>query len=152
MIKLLKIYGNKLMKYLLITLTMLIGFSYATEVKAVVKKVESKTGTIYLAVCDSANFSLKDPKEMVAGKCTAYDVRKVDGSSEYTFNLKGIPEGEYAFYGIIDEDDDGKMKRNFIGIPKEPVFFAVKLSFKPSFDAVKTTVKGANQTIELIVQ
>lgn len=43
----------------------------------------------------------------------------VDGQDTVTFELE-LPPGEYAFHAYQDVDENGKMKANFIGIPKEP--------------------------------
>ena len=72
------------------------------------------------------------------GKCLLYlfnakkgfpnDVKKAINSAmgnifngKSTIVLKDIPEGEYAIGVIHDENDNGKMDTNFIGMPKEGV-------------------------------
>ncbi len=58
-----------------------------------------------------------------------------------------LPAGEYALSVFQDVDDDGKLKRNFIGIPKEPAGLSNNL--RPRFgppkyrDAAFTVAAGA---------
>lgn len=46
-----------------------------------------------------------------------------------------LPPGEYAFHAYQDLDDNGEMKSNFIGIPKEPT--AVSNNAKGKFGPPK---------------
>jgi uncharacterized protein (DUF2141 family) len=38
--------------------------------------------------------------------------------------IAGVPPGQYAAQVFHDEDDRGRIKRNFLGIPTEPVGFS----------------------------
>lgn len=66
-----------------------------------------------------------------------------------------LPAGDYALSVFQDVNDNGKLERNFIGIPKEPAGLSNNL--RPKFgppkykDAVFTVAKGvvAEQKIEL---
>ncbi|MDD2549984.1 MAG: DUF2141 domain-containing protein [Bacteroidales bacterium] len=54
-----------------------------------------------------------------------------------TIIIDDLPKGEYAFLLYHDKNADGKMNRNFLGIPKEPFGFSnnVKPQFaKPTFE------------------
>ncbi|MCX2743489.1 DUF2141 domain-containing protein [Mangrovivirga sp. M17] len=55
-----------------------------------------------------------------------------------------LPPGEYAIAAYHDIDNDGKMKRNILGIPKEPYGFSnnFKLKFSaPKFEDCKFEIK-----------
>ena len=38
--------------------------------------------------------------------------------------IAGVPPGQYAAQVFHDENDDGEIKRNFLGIPTEPIGFS----------------------------
>ena len=61
-------------------------------------------------------------------------------NSTVTIIIDDLPKGEYAFILYHDKNNDGKMNRKFIGIPKEPYGFSnnvrPKLS-KPTFEECK---------------
>lgn len=65
-----------------------------------------------------------------------------------------LPPGEYALSVFQDLNDDGKLERNFIGLPKEPAGLSNNLRPKfgpPKFEDAKFTVSDvpAEQRIEL---
>lgn len=55
------------------------------------------------------------------------DVFPADGRERY--ELTGIPAGEYALVAHHDEDGDGLLDKNFIGIPNEPI--AISRGYRP---------------------
>lgn len=61
-----------------------------------------------------------------------------------TIVIDDLPKGEYAFILYHDKNGDGKMNRNFLGIPKEAFGFSnnvrPKLS-KPTFEECKFSLK-----------
>ncbi len=65
---------------------------------------------------DSANTfgDLRDPAMVVKDS--------FDGRKEYL--IKDIKPGEYALLVYFDENDNGRIDKNFIGIPKEPLGFS----------------------------
>ena len=57
-----------------------------------------------------------------------------------TIIINDLPKGDYAFILYHDQNSDGKLNQNFIGIPKEPFGFSnnVKPKFaKPTFEECK---------------
>lgn len=63
----------------------------------------------------------------------------VSNSTE-TIIIDDLPKGEYAFMLYHDENTDGKLNRNILGIPKEPFGFSnnVKPTLaKPTFEECK---------------
>jgi uncharacterized protein (DUF2141 family) len=82
-----------------------------TPVTVEVRNVANAEGSMVLNVYDNS----KDWLETGMRRETA----PVDGQSTVTFELD-LPPGNYAFHAYQDLDDDGEMKSNFIGIPKEP--------------------------------
>ena len=47
------------------------------------------------------------------------EAQTVGGRGTVTFSIE-LPPGEYAFHAFQDLDGNGRMRTNFIGIPREP--------------------------------
>ena len=73
-------------------------------------------GKVALVLFDTANSfgDLRDPHTVV--------IHTLDGSESY--RIEGVPPGEYALLVYYDENENGRIDRNFIGIPKEPLGFS----------------------------
>ncbi|BCS96287.1 hypothetical protein DSLASN_19190 [Desulfoluna limicola] len=73
-------------------------------------------GIVAFVLFDSANAfgDLRDPVKLVK--------HPLDGRDLYL--IEEIPAGEYALLVYYDENNNGKIDKNFIGIPKEPLGFS----------------------------
>ncbi|MFC1665173.1 MipA/OmpV family protein [Pseudomonadota bacterium] len=73
-------------------------------------------GTVALVLFDSANAfgDLRDPAKVVK--------HPLDGRQVY--RVRDIPPGEYALLVYYDENNNDRIDKNFIGIPKEPLGFS----------------------------
>jgi uncharacterized protein (DUF2141 family) len=120
------------------------------NLRVVATNVKSDQGTLYVWVYDKKDDWLSDRVRTqkpvkVAGNRTG---------DRITVELL-LPAGEYALSVFQDVNDDGKLARNFIGIPKEPAGLSNNL--RPKFgpprykDAVFTVAVGTvtEQKIEL---
>ena len=58
------------------------------------------------------------------GKCKemARVAKETDGRTEY--RIRNVPPGAYALVVHYDENNDGQIDKNFIGIPREPIAFS----------------------------
>ena len=74
------------------------------------------SGTVAFLLFDSANAfgDLRDPALVFK--------LPLDGRGQY--ELEDIPPGEYALLVYYDENNNGRIDKNFIGIPKEPLGFS----------------------------
>nr|WP_299342708.1 DUF2141 domain-containing protein [Allomuricauda sp.] len=81
----------------------------------------------------------------------AYKIGKVnDFGSSVSFTFKGVSQGTYAVSVHQDKDEDGEMKTNFIGIPREPVGASNLTSMgKPKFQKCKFSTNGAEEKINI---
>ena len=78
--------------------------------------LKDSSGNVYIAVYDSDSTWLSD--EMVLNqKVDIADA--LDGDLVRTELL--LPLGDYALSVFYDQDGDGELKTNFIGMPKEPI-------------------------------
>jgi uncharacterized protein (DUF2141 family) len=105
-----------------------------TAVTVEVRNVSRAEGTMVLTVYDSKGSWLESG--MLQEKAP------VNGQPTVSFSLE-LPPGSYAFHAYHDLDDDGEMKANFIGIPKEPT--AVSNDAKGRFGPPK--YKDASVTV-----
>jgi len=71
-------------------------------------------GTVKVAVCD---------KERFLKQC-AYSASAPAQAGETTVTVKGVPAGTWAVLAYQDENGNGELDRNLIGIPKEPYGFS----------------------------
>ena len=66
--------------------------------------------------------------------------------------LEDIPQGEYAVTVFHDENMNGKLDKNILGIPKEGYGASnnpAKKTHAPTFDEAKFTLGGTEQTVEI---
>ena len=113
----------------------------AAELNVEIKGIASSSGDVYVAVYDKAE------KWMKTGLASAKVAAK-KGSVTVTF--KDLPEGDYAISLYHDENGNGKMDTNLIGMPTEPYAFSNDAAgnFGPaSFEQAKFKVEGEKKSI-----
>lgn len=97
----------------------------------VVKNIKKTEGTVRVAIFTNENDFLKN----------AYQGKSVKASgSTVTVSFEGLPSGSYAISIFHDENDNGELDTNFMGIPKEGFAFgnnAMGTFGPPSFDRSK---------------
>ena len=103
-------------------LVLILGSQFATAedlagiLMVEISGLKDASGNVYIAVYDSDSTWLSD--EMVLNqKVVIADA--LDGDLVRTELL--LPLGDYALSVFYDQDGDGKLKTNFIGMPKEPI-------------------------------
>lgn len=131
-------------------LTMLVVAWYSSqaqqssEVKVKIENIKHFEGSIKIALYNQEDHFLS--KEIASdGKSI------VDSNLEFTFD--GLPGGTYAISVFHDENDNGKLDTNLIGIPKEPYAFsnnAKGMFGPPSFEDCKFVVESPVH--ELVIQ
>lgn len=82
-----------------------------------VNNVGSNEGHIKVAVYDSDDSFLSFDHVLKAGSVEA---RK----GQVTLEMQGFPSGEYALAVFHDENGNGRLDTNWLGIPKEKVAFS----------------------------
>ncbi|MFC0252791.1 DUF2141 domain-containing protein [Massilia consociata] len=104
-----------------------------------VSGVAGGKGKVNVAVCDRERFL----------KQCAYSASVPAQAGETVVSLKDIPPGTWAVLAYQDENDNGQLDRNFIGIPKEKYGFSRDAASRfgpPSFDAAAIEV-GEGTTV-----
>lgn len=142
------------MKMLIALATLLTGSAALAaddaNLRVVATNVKSDQGKLFVWVYDKKDDWLSDRYRTQKGVPVAGN-RQGD---KVTVDLL-LPAGEYALSIFQDVNDDGKLERNFIGIPKEPAGLSNNL--RPKFgppkykDAKFSVTVGAvtEQKIEL---
>ena len=99
----------------------------------------SAKGSVAVAVCD---------KERFLKQC-AYSGSAPAQVGETTVVVKGVPPGKWAVLAYQDENGNGELDRNFIGMPKEPYGFSRDARGKfgpPDFEQAAIEVGEAQAT------
>lgn len=103
----------------------------------------------------TALVQLSSTEEQFVGKSKPLQRKAVPvagGKAKVTF--EGLPFGEYAISVAHDEDDNGKLNTNMIGIPREAFGFSrnpVVRTGRPKFEAVKFPIDRSDTTIQVKV-
>lgn len=95
--------------------------------------LRSQAGEVRIAIWDSAETFQKDAQVFAAIR-----VRARAGAQRVT--LTGLPEGSYAIAAFHDENQNGKLDTNLIGIPTEATAFSNNAAANfgpPKFEAAK---------------
>ncbi len=108
-------------------------FSQTYEIIVKITDIKNNSGNILYAVYNNESV-FNDGENFVMSAALKAQ------SGTITFTLKGLPAGEYAISVLHDENENGKMDTNILGIPKEGFGFSQnpKVTFsEPGFDDVK---------------
>jgi uncharacterized protein (DUF2141 family) len=90
--------------------------AFAVELNVSIEGIKSNAGVVVIRVYQGKDEWLED-KGFVAME----QISLADWTESSTVSTTmDIPAGEYAISAYQDEDDDGKLDSNFVGIPKEP--------------------------------
>ncbi|HEY0229791.1 MAG TPA: DUF2141 domain-containing protein [Dokdonella sp.] len=104
----------------------------AADLDITVTDIRVAKGTLMIAVVDTA--AAWDDQAQAAAAMT----RKASGAQE-VFHFSNLPPGSYAVKVMHDENDNGKLDVNFMGMPIEGYGFSnnPQLLRKPTFDEAK---------------
>lgn len=107
---------------------------YAAEVSVRIDNPPA-SGRVVLVLFNSANTfgDLRDPYRVVTND--------LDGRDEYI--IENVVPGEYALLVYFDENGNGRIDKNFIGIPNEPLGFSNRYRPKgpPSYNRASFQLK-----------
>lgn len=139
------------LRYLIVIFILISSFSLSSQtqikkgnLKVVVHNIRSKTGQVGFFLFNSADaFPGHTEKALLSGY-----VKTAGNTVEYTFT--NLATGTYAVYVFHDEDNDKKLKTNFVGMPKEGM--GVSKNAKghfgpPKYDDAKLDFNKSDQII-----
>ncbi|MCC8408120.1 DUF2141 domain-containing protein [Mucilaginibacter sp. UR6-1] len=131
--------------FVIVVLTILYQSAFAQQQEIGISNLRSEKGKVILNVFkDQATYEKQEPfKKMV------FEKRALKaGAISVSISL---PPGTYGITLVDDENDNGKIDKNFIGIPKEGFgfsnFFMEKMK-RPKFDDFKVEA-GNGQPINI---
>ena len=114
-----------------------------TKLIVKVSHINSSKGTINVAVFNSEEDFLNQ----------AFMEQKKDAKPDkLVFEFIGLPEGEYTVGVIHDENENGELDKNFIGIPLEPYGISKegKSNFgPPDYEKALFTIDNSNVTLSI---
>jgi len=136
------------MRYTLLTLTAaalspVAGIAGDLTVK--IDNVRNDQGSVLAALYDSEASYMQQPSARATFK-----VKAALGEVEYVFH--DLPAGKYALSVFHDENGNGKLDKNFLGIPKEGYGFSKGASGRsgpPTFGQAAFDFDGAPQSITI---
>jgi uncharacterized protein (DUF2141 family) len=124
----------------LLTLALAAPFANAADLVIHVDNVKSTTGQVMVALYDNADNFLKYPVRAEKAKAD---------KAGTTLVFHDVAPGDYGFAVYHDTNDNGRMDRNLLGIPTEPIAFSNNAQGRmgpPDFAAVKLAVPAAGLT------
>lgn len=140
-----KIYSIALLLIIFIFFMSLAGMAQTTALTVNIENIKAAQGTIYINV-------FKDGASFPDGKPAYEAVLKCEGKGSLTASIPDVNDGDYAISVFQDLNGNGKLDKNFLGIPKEP--YALSRNFHPKMSApkfsdCKVPVSAANSTFNL---
>jgi len=110
------------------------------EVTLNITNIETIEGKLFLSIYqDAQSLKKKEPLKTVSVQ--------VDGK-EMTITEK-LPQGEYVFFVYQDINENDKLDRNFLGMPKEPVGYGNHKGGRPGgFNKLKIEIKE-NKSVDI---
>lgn len=117
------------------------AWAQTSELVVEVRNFKNTAGKVKVAVFDSESTYLNESK--YAEDTVVYNQESVQ------LIFRGLPQGEYAISIYHDENDNGKLDTNFIGIPTESYAFSNNASGQfgpPKYEESKFTLTGEKQT------
>ena len=136
---------RKMKKIFLISIICIGWFtSFSQEQCELVVKVEN-----IKKVKGSLKIAIYNHEDLFLSKEVMSDGRPIDANS-MEFSFKGLGQGVYAVSIYQDENDNGELDANFMGIPSEPYAFsnnAKGMFGPPSFEDCQFELKSGVQEI-----
>lgn len=132
------------LRFLPAAMLLAIGSANAAELVVEVSDVRVQKGQLMMAVFDSAD-AWNGQAEAVAKQALDATSAKID------FHFPGLPPGTYAVSVMHDENGNGKLDSNFMGMPTEGYGFSndPKVMRKATFEEAAFEIGRADRTIEL---
>jgi uncharacterized protein (DUF2141 family) len=106
--------------------------------------VSSAQNMVYAGICDTSFEEATCPyKDRAQAKAGAVELR-----------LRNVKPGSYAIAVFHDTNGNGKLDRNFIGLPSEPYGFSNDVGRRgaPDFEAARVIVEEPSTTIVIPIR
>lgn len=113
----------------------------AATVEITIQGGPSEDGVLYAQLCK---------KEEFLAKPCSFMARATPKRGDVVLTIKDVPDGEWAVNAFLDENKNGRLDTNALGIPTEPWGFsrnAKGMFGPPTFDDAKVNVKGDTSVV-----
>ena len=116
----------------------------AGDLTVKVDHIRSDRGAILAALYDSEASFMKQPLARATFK-----VKAASGEVQYVFH--DLPPGKYALAAFHDENENGQLDKNLIGIPQEGYGFSNSMGSArpPGFNQAAFEFDGTTQSITI---
>ncbi len=134
-----KIFGSMLF------LSTFLYSTFAADLSIEIKNYKSDQGEVFIALWDNENGFPNDYQ-------TASENHIIKISDKNVLTIKDLPEGKYAIAIFHDQNSDGKLNTNSVGIPKEGFGFSnnPKILFgPPSFKKAQFEITSVDKKIAI---
>lgn len=114
-------------------------------IEVTVSGVRALTGQVIVAICPERQFL----------KTCAYSGAAAAHGGTVVVTVPNVPPGRYAAQAFADADDDGKLGRTMVGIPKEGVGFsnnAMRRFLPPKFSSAAFDHGAGQQHIAIALR
>ncbi len=117
--------------------------SFAADLTVTVDNLRSSQGQIILCVFSAESSDREAFPDCEKGRPVRQN-KTVVGAGKVVITFKGLKDGVYAVAAIHDENGNGQLDTNFLGIPTEGVGVSTnpRLMGKPHFDQAQFQIKG----------
>jgi uncharacterized protein (DUF2141 family) len=117
--------------------------SFAADLKITIDSLRNDQGHVLLCVFSAGVSDDKVFPDCEKGKPVRSQTAVISGG-KVVVTYNGLKDGTYAVAAIHDENGNGKLDTNFLGIPTEGIGISnnPRLMGKPGFDEAKFTIKG----------
>lgn len=130
-------------QYAIATALAATSVAHAADMTIDVAGLKNANGKVMVAVFDSADHFLKQPLRTGTVDAQAGTVRMV---------LTGLPPGDYAISLFHDQNGNGKLDKNLVGMPIEPYGFsndAAGAYGPPTFQQSVTHLAAAGNVLKV---
>jgi uncharacterized protein (DUF2141 family) len=120
----------------------------AGDLTVTIEHIRNDHGAVLAALYDSATTFMQQPSARARFKMKA-----AQGEVQYVFH--DLPAGKYALSVFHDENDNGKLDKNFVGYPREGYGFsngARASGGPPEFSQAAFDFDGTTQSIRVALQ
>ena len=120
-----------------LTLALAAPLAHAADLVIHVDNVKSATGQVMVALYDNADAFLKHPVRVTKAQAD---------TAGTTLVFHDVAPGDYGFSIYHDANQNGRMDKNLLGIPTEPIAFSNNAQGRmgpPDFAAVRLAVPAA---------
>ena len=114
----------------------------------VINELRNQKGEVCVALFESSAGFPKDDEQAVCNQC--FKISKLPMTVDFE-----VPYGSYAVSLLHDENKDGELNTNIVGIPKEGIGFSNDpriMKGTPSFEKTRFDFNEDNRLVEIAVK